>query len=210
MPVNFQNIINNCINLGYIVPGHNGVSNGKFAGSTKLPNCYFGEYDTNKSCFNYVTRSTIDRSIQTNPVIVILAESPHKDEYSYNNGAVTPKYPLYKSKSKIKNHLKNYLPSNLSGRYDVYLVNAIQYQCSFGLSLRTYRKQKNNVFALTWNIEPALDDLVCELAQLIKDERDLILNCCIKDLKKHLCMTDILKIKFSTVNILDYPHPSKW
>ena len=45
VPVNFQNIINNCVNLGYIVPGHNGVSNGKFAIHTfvmaNLNNEYF-------------------------------------------------------------------------------------------------------------------------------------------------------------------------
>ena len=210
MPVNFQNIINHCKTLHYVVPGHTGVPNVKFAGSTKMPNCYFGEYDVTASYFNRITCSTIDRSKQTNPVIVILAESPHKDEFNYNSGGATPKHPLVKSKSKIQKNLKNYLPSNLNGKYDVYLVNAIQYQCSFGLDLKKYRMQKNNVFALTWNIEPALDDLVCELTQLIQDGQGLILNCCIKELKKHLCMTDILKIKFSTVNILDCPHPSKW
>lgn len=210
MPVNFQNIINYSNTLGYTVPGYNGVPNGKFAGSTKIPNCYFGEYDATASYFNRITCSTIDRSKQTNPVIVILAESPHKDEYNYSKGFVTPKFPLVKSKRKIQKHLKNYLPSSLSGKYDVYLVNAIQYQCSFGLDLKNYRMQKNNVFALTWNMEPALNDLICELKNLIRSEQDIILNCCTKELRKFLCMTEILKLYFSQSNISEAPHPSTW
>ena len=116
MLVDFQNVINYSKTLGYTVPGHNGVPIGNFAANTMLPNCYFGEYDTNTSSFSSVVCSTIDRSKQTNPVIVILAESPHKDEFNYNSGGATPKHPLVKSKSKIQKNLKNYLPSNLSGK----------------------------------------------------------------------------------------------
>ena len=210
MPVNFQNIINYSNTLGYTVPGHNGVPVVNFAANTMLPNCYFGEYDATNQQFNAVKQSPINRNEQTNPVIVILAESPHKDEYTYSGGVVTPIVPLFKSKSKIKNFLKNYLPAKTRGIYDVYLVNAIQYQCSFGLTLKKHRKQKNNVFALTWNMEPALNDLICELKNLIRSEQDIILNCCTKELRKFLCMTEILKLYFSQSNISEAPHPSTW
>ena len=210
MPVNFQKIINYSRALGYTVPSYNRAGVVTFAANTLLPNCYFGEYDSSNQSFITVNPSSINRNIQTNPVIVILAESPHKYEYTYQNGVVTPRVPLFKSRSKINKYLKNYLPATTAGRYDVYLVNAIQYQCSFGLNLKYYRQQKNNVFALTWNMEPALNDLICELKNLIQSDQDIILNCCTKELRKFLCMTEIFKLYFPQSNISEAPHPSTW
>lgn len=83
------------------------------------------------------------------------------DEYTFNNGNILSKGPLIKYDNKICSNLVLYL-SDVSSA-NIYLFNLIiRYQCSFGNSLygkNNYNKQKNDLFSLMWNLEPALSDL---------------------------------------------------
>ena len=114
----------------------------------------------------------------------------------------------------IQNKLHNYI-SSLCSSADIYVFNAIPYQCSFGNILYgkgNYNKEKNQVFSLTWNTEPAFDDLIDELKSLVmRGERLIIINSCTNTLKA-CCDSNSIKIKMNYCNldVVDAPHVSHW
>ena len=210
MSINFQRIINICIKKN-LMP----TTSPEFAGTTKCDNCFFGSLKGNKITAqrSSINRNKINQNNST--IVIILAESPHVDEYTFNNGNILSNGPLIKYDNKICSNLGLYLSGVSSA--DVYLFNSIPYQCSFGNSLygkNNYNKQKNDVFSLTWNLELALSDLVFEIKNLIKnDERLIILNSCTEKLKP-CCNSHVLKEQIESngiqVQVINTPHVSHW
>ena len=157
-------------------------------------------------------------TLKNNNVIVIVGESPHRDEYRVSKGVCsTFTRPLCRCDTKIKEYLKknsnNWFNSSLD--YDVVIVNAIQYQCSFGLGLWGHpnnQNQRDKVFEWTWNHQPAKQDLLDRITGIISNKNNvIILNCCTKNLKKY-CNASI----FQRTNpnqiflVFDESHPSTW
>lgn len=210
MSVNFNNIIALCNQYNII------NTQGKYsAGALICPNQYFGIYQQNQVT---MSRNSINRttgSIQNkSTIIVVLAESPHVDEYNFTgNNQVVALGPLMKYDNVIQTKLKNFVGS-LSVA-DVYLFNAIQYQCSFGNTLygkNNSNKNKNNVFSLTWNTESAMVDLIKNIQSLlVADEKLIVLNACTNALKA-CCNSYALKSMLNNpmINIIDVPHVSHW
>ena len=208
MLINFQNVVN--------FFGSSGVtpkSMSTFASDIMCPNQYFGKYTSGTVS---VARASINRCISGNQsdtnIVVILAESPHIDEYNFDKGIVTPKGPLWKYDNVIKLKIATYIPKVFSSA-DIYLFNAIPYQCSFGNNLygkNNFNKQKNDIFAFTWNTEPALDNLVKNINDLIAKECPLvIINSCTAKLKP-CCNSLVLQKRIVGAQVVDAPHVSHW
>ena len=157
-------------------------------------------------------------SLKKKNVIIILAESPHVFEYYFQNGVCSGfKSPLHRCDNRIKKHLNanknNWIDSKIE--YDVVIVNAIQYQCSFGLKLWKNQKnqdQRNKVFEWTWTNENALADLQKRLSTICLNKNEVILfNCCTAYLKK-FCNAANIGVPKGCQNFLlfDEKHPSVW
>lgn len=174
-------------------------------------------------------------------VIILVLESPHKDEYD------DQKNPIGPANGKTGNHINKYLVSILNNavgylkpiypKYDLILLNAIQYQCSLGVDPLIYR---DAMFLCLWEQEKYKDDFNKRLKEIILkyNERYLLINGCTKGshldlLTKHrggICSEYFTEIGYPLVNLpslslkalvsnqigsLNYtyhctPHPSSW
>lgn len=134
----------------------------------------------------------------SNKSIVVLLESPHIKEYSFNNKIRINGPAMGRSGTIFNNNCINVFNSNInvlsqalsliSGQaedIDVYFVNAIQYQCSLGCP-EFDRNIRDFIFEALWNTSPYSfkDDLIDRL-NIIKP--DLIINACTKELREHCC-----------------------
>lgn len=150
-----------------------------------------------------------------NPRIVILLESPHKDEYPPINNTAVSGPAMGNSGNrfnsqciKVFNNNSNMLKTQLGItnsaskiEYDVFFVNAIQYECSLGYSpikpeIRDY------VFELLWNQQSNSfrDDLVERLNLL---HPNLIINACTKYLQINCCNQNAIT---TGQNCANYPY----
>lgn len=154
-----------------------------------------------------------------NNIIVVIAESPHISEYVFANGrCVGYKSPLHRCDNRINNYfsknVNNWFNTNLD--YDIVIVNAIQYQCSFGLKLwgnTNNQNQRDKVFGWTWNNELALNDLLYRINKIIKNKKEVILlNSCTAKLKKYCNSAFLLSTNIINQNhfVFDEKHPSRW
>ena len=193
----------------------------KFAKSIKCEDYLWGTMlEGEVNCHPREEERTFDiKDLEKDNVLVIIAESPHKDEFSFDKqGSVLSfKSPLHRCDKRIKKHLENNLTTYGVKKLmcDVVLVNAIQYQCSFGLGLWGHpdnQKQRDEVFEWTWCNQPAEKDLRDRIAKIISGKTSvIILNCCTKNLKKY-CNASLFQKTNSNQNFLvfDEPHPSTW
>lgn len=138
------------------------------------------------------------QSNSNNRKIVVLIESPHIDEFT-NLGNVNSGPALGKSGDNFdknvfnvfnginnKNNLISFLNLNSQQEtFDVYFVNAIQYQCSLGIS-PINEGLRNFIFYSLWNqhYNSYKDDLIDRLNIL---NPDLIINAPTKEIKKNCC-----------------------
>ena len=111
--------------------------------------------------------------------IIVILESPHKDEFdSYGYGLM----PLEKDKSFTKKFVRLFSNSkelkvglNRLTEYSVYLINAIQFQCSLGLQTAYYR---DYIFLHYW--EDKYMDFESRLKSLLNNNTIAIVNLCTK------------------------------
>ena len=123
--------------------------------------------------------------------IVIVLESPHKDEF-LNNDSVG--VAVGKTGENLFHWLPqvllNYVPCEVeettakakyhgakdieSGIYAIRIVNAIQYQCSLGEDTEKYR---DDIFSKLWDSSMVQNDFIDRLE---KSHPDIIINCCTK------------------------------
>ena len=159
---------------------------------------------THKNNQNGQTRFDVNYSQQppnikaTNPKMVVLLESPHIEEFNagqYANGTA----PAWGNTGKnfddwfikvlnlnINNVLNSFLPNN-NQDIDVYLVNAIQYQCSLGkLNGNRGSGRRDAVFFNLWNKQP--DSFLQDLADRLNFiNPNVIINACTKNLQRFCC-----------------------
>lgn len=127
--------------------------------------------------------------IYTDNIIVIL-ESPHIDEFNPLGQGTMPlkndTYFVQMFETLFKNsiNLSNQNVSlNPQTKYSVYLVNAIQYQCSLGLPTNYYR---DYIFLYFW--ETLYSDFETRLKKIVNNKTLAILNLCTKGSHKN-CRT---------------------
>lgn len=165
--------------------------------------------------------------------LVVVLESPHKEEYEPNG---EPRGPARgRTGEHLKEHLADVVKEHVGEINDceVLLMNAIQYQCSLGnlgtsgQNKRSYRKRCDTVFREVWNCEDekGRKNFEKRLQDLGLDEKDVILNTCTKGAtKNHACgsKSDWLRCLVATAicnsfkdansrpTLLRANHPASW
>ena len=151
-----------------------------------------------------VNKSNICITDKVNDRIVIILESPHKDEYSKQiiapamgtTGENINKYLLDILNKKIGN------PQGDKKEYDVILMNAIQYQTSLGIDTEYFR---DRVWLTLWNKGVARDEFIEKLKGY---KPDIIFNFCTngsheKDLIYILCNRSNSKMTLKYIQSLN-------
>lgn len=153
------------------------------------------------SCFNK----------DNNPIIVVVLESPHISEFCITgqNFTTAPAWGATGDKfnTQFIKLLNNYLSSKINKTsYDVYLVNAIRYQTSLGMSpicslLRDY------VFKDMWNNLGFADDFK-ERINILKP--DVVINAVTKNLKQLVDKVIKSTLQGNRCLFNASEHPSVW
>lgn len=170
-----------------------------------------------------ISSHRIDIDYQTNSnnqsfknSIVIVLESPHKNEFD----PITLD-PLGPAMGKIGEYFSKYFEFAFvkstyyhqfsSGNYPIIIINAIQFQCSGGLSLSgkgNYQNKRNrDMVFITLLSNPHYNDLLLRI-KAIKPK--LVINLCTKGLMDldQLVNAEIAKINNQTPT--NGTHPSRW
>lgn len=106
-------------------------------------------------------------------IIVIVLESPHKDEYNIKLSSNDPAPALGITGKKLKkSFLKLFKDEIKSSKYHVILMNSIQYQCSFGEKPDKFR---DRVWLKLWLCENFDGNFI---ARLEKYKPDIVINLC--------------------------------
>lgn len=141
-------------------------------------------YDSNTSKWVWTHQTRLNGSISNGNVIIVVLESPHVDEFnSKGNGT----YPLINDSS-FRSHFiqglcnsKNLPNLNKQNTYYIYLMNAIQYQCSLGLPTGYFR---DFVFLYFW--ERLKKDFSTRILTMAKQNTIFaVINLCTKGNHKH-------------------------
>lgn len=107
--------------------------------------------------------------------IVVILESPHTDEYMCTDSPQPANGKTGKSIQKgLRCVINNYKDSKWvpDEKYEIIIMNAIQYQLSLGSSTQKYRDQ---MFIRMWAHEAVRNNFI---ARLTKYQPDIIINCC--------------------------------
>ena len=143
--------------------------------------------------------------VKNDKTIVLLLESPHKDEFNYTLLSKGGEDKVIDIKAKAPASgmtgvaLDNYLFSvllpiiNKSGKYRILMVNPIQYQTSlhavFQKSLKgKYKDFRDDFWKLLWNFEYKYSRIFQNdfKERLSKYNPNIIVNCCTSKLKKYV------------------------
>lgn len=140
------------------------------------------------------------------PCLILVMESPHKDEFIDEIGPAKGKTGRY-----IRQHLADVLDCTEYQNSGLILLNAIQHQCSLGVATKLYRDE---IFRTAW-INGGEVDFKRRLADTYKSG-DVVLNCCTKGRKyrQHTPLRDLVEraIRSNPNNVESVKrlHPSNW
>lgn len=148
--------------------------------------------------------------------VVLVLESPHVREYK----DITAIRPIQGQTGKnLEKMLLDVLGEQYS-EYQLFVVNAIRYQCSQGLRLRVGMNGeiKDFVFGNLLRKESFKNDLIGRLGKIYRPNTDIVINACtdsrawnlnkgnkdmVRDLLRQLCMS-------KPESYHELPHPAVW
>lgn len=140
--------------------------------------------------------------------IIIILESPHKDEYktAFQHPALgTTGNNLGKYFDGLLDCLDSVIPQGKICH--VYLMNAVQYQCSLGFEPKVFR---NVIFEDIWNNHNGKNDF---LERLDRHYPNIILNLCTNPNSLQKLVQNAITSQYSnnsSVTIVLGTHPSSW
>ena len=158
------------------------------------------DFDGNADAFPL--REPVTR-LDNSPCVVLVMESPHKDEFIGDWGPAKGKTGV-----QIRKHIASIVVSLGGQLSELILVNAIQHQCSLGEATHRYRDM---VFWRLWASGGA-EDFETRLVQIYQPG-DMLLNCCTgSDRRNGLrqLVTAAIRNSLGTVTLHSGPHPSSW
>ncbi|STQ91394.1 hypothetical protein [Iodobacter fluviatilis] len=159
-----------------------------------------------KEQIDFEKRVSVNNRPANQPCVILILESPHIMEFNGQPGPA--KGPTGK---RIREHLQNLLPNNAPIPKGLILLNAIQNQCSLGVTTKTYR---DKVFLSAWD-SYAREDFIQRLKNVLQ-VGDLVVNACTKgnDPKNHPELRQLVECAIRSVraNGSDYRfcHPVSW
>lgn len=135
---------------------------------------------------------TVENSMITDKKIVIILESPHVNEFNGKGLEIQPANSTTGDniKEKFDKILEVLLEKNeitVTDKFDIYLVNAVQFQCSLGIQpLPT--TIRDDIFKKIW-VNGGKENFI---GRLIIDDNfpDIIINCCTGGITKLECKKD--------------------
>lgn len=163
--------------------------------------------------------------IQATGIILLILESPHRQEYKPDN---TPIAPAQGTSGRRLQELAEYTVANCPGHpfkcQPVVIANPIRRQCSLfsyhHTSMHSYdtmKELRNRVWRAIWEHGTDKEEFVRTLASLAPR---LVVNACTKFLSKdekdrgerslQEIMTRFLRCELGVVDVLELPHPSSW
>lgn len=174
------------------------------------------EYDRDKNGIPIIKNILCDKRI------VVILESPHKDEFSLlSNGQWSANGPafgktgdLFEDKfesvfSESQSYQNWQLANNAT--YDVILINSVQFQCSLGKALRKYKnkKERDENWYKCINENCIQDDLFYRIEAL---KPTILINLCTVGLKNLQSVLSSIISKRINQRILytSGSHPSTW
>ncbi len=139
--------------------------------------------------------------------VILVLESPHQKEF------ISPFGPAKGSTGTlIRKYLREILPSGLSSCSGLFLVNAIQNQCSLGHPPEEYR---DDIFLHVWH-QYGRVDFVRRLNSLINSRDFFVINACTKGKSKGLKLPLRQLVEDAIIEVLDrksdirITHPASW
>lgn len=199
-----------------ITVGSEGIPSVKFDRKVKVKN---SEKDNNETTYYYERISADEYTPdKTENIIIVVLESPHKDEYSEVNGIKVANGPAY---GKTGDNFNKYFPLILrnaiidkkivlkSGHYEIIFMNGIQYQCSLGNATSKYRDE---LFLKCWENDKCKEDFKERLKRYISLGKNcVVINCCTKG-KKNLQKLVHNEIQDACRDVPTYlcTHPCSW
>ncbi len=110
--------------------------------------------------------------------IIIVLESPHKDEYANDNNIAPAKGQPGKNIARYLKEIINNSQIDLSTKtkYNLIVINAIPYQCSMGFDTKLFRTL--SFIGLWYN--GGKKDFNDRLEELSLSNNDVVINCCTK------------------------------
>ena len=151
--------------------------------------------------------------------VVLILESPHKDEFNIGNVSNPVNGPAY---GKTGRNLNKFLAGILQryasecgineyeGFYDVILVNAVQFQCSLG---ENPRKHRDKTFWECWLCKDVRDDFMERVKKAINNfpENAIVINCCTKGgtSRSNQSLVNIV-LEDMGLTFFESTHPSSW
>jgi hypothetical protein len=139
--------------------------------------------------------------------VVLILESPHINEFVGNAGPAKGK-----SGTLIRKYLSEVLGQFVPAHAGLFLVNAIQYQCSLGVSTD---KHRDVVFRNAWSIF-AQENFCTRLQKLKVGEPIFVVNACTKGKKASDVPTLQELVEVAIQNSLNHhsdllvSHPVSW
>ena len=137
------------------------------------------------------------------PCVVLVMESPHKDEFIGDWGP---------AKGATGDRIRKYMGTIVAGLggqlSDLILVNAIQYQCSLGVPTHCYR---DRIFDSLWKRGGAAD--FEKRLKAIYRPQDMLFNCCTGSdprAGRRQLVTVAIRKSLGAVPLYSGPHPFGW
>ncbi len=183
----------------------------------KLPNQNFNakKNDSDEN-ISYKYLENFNKNISPKHIVLLL-ESPHKDEYDENLNPLAP--ALGDTGTKLTNMLHHVFNLNkeklnlIENEYRIILVNPIQYQTSLNYLFENPNEKinkslRNKVWKKIWENEEIKKDF---LNRILKLNPSIIFNGCTKELKSSV-NEDLKKIstELNNCKIFQIHHPSSW
>ncbi|NCC61024.1 MAG: hypothetical protein EOM12_08785 [Verrucomicrobiae bacterium] len=162
------------------------------------------------------------------PCFILILESPHKDEFKTDSGIPQPANGS--AGTNIKTHFMNSMATRIADktRCYIYLINAIQYQCSLGLTLSTTKdgkmqpnatnqETKKDVFNAIWGKggEEKFQERLQKALNIFHKSFDsplYVINSCttsFKDIVQEAVKKTALETGFN-IEFFKTPHPSSY
>ncbi|WP_264403249.1 hypothetical protein [Vibrio owensii] len=119
------------------------------------------------------------------PKLVLVMESPHKDEFDSNNQFLGP--AIGTTGDNIEEYIGNVINNivdlgiEMHGQYELVLMNAVTFQCSLGFSTEYFR---DLTFVGIW-FDGGRDDFKNRIQKLNLKSDDIVINCCTKGSHDH-------------------------
>lgn len=150
-------------------------------------------------------------SQRNEPAVLLILESPHIDEFSrQDDGTFQPIGPAAGfGRGKTGYRIHTFLRQRYLHRHPryapgmpIYLVNAVQYQCSLARKLtKKVTKERDTVFTATWQ-RGGMDDFITRLSSYYRPG-DMVVNACTGNKKQAAARNLKLIVEIGVVAALD-------